>query len=451
MNRVLIIDDDKIVRLSLSENLKDHGFLPLEASGGKEGIRIFQESNYPVVILDLKMPVMDGIETMRELKKINPDVSVIIITAYGDIPTAVEAIKLGAYDFIIKPPDYDRLVLTLKRAAEKSELDKKIKTLNREVETSLEYLLGKSDAMKKVIEKIHQISQSDFSLIIQGETGTGKSYIARIIHNLGKRANHPFVTVDIGALPESLVESELFGHEKGAFTGAEKNKKGFFEIANQGTILIDELQNMSSYMQSKLLKAVEEKMIVPLGSTKPVQTDVRIIGATNSDILKRVREKSFREDLFYRFSEFMITLPPLRERSKDIQFFAEKFLTDAAEDLKKPIHGISKETMSLLENHPWPGNLRELKNVIRRSVLLSNEDMIRPDHIEFLIKDTDTTSDTEGKTTPLDKFTSLTLEEAEKMAIKKVLDITNGNKSKAATILKIDYTTLLRKIKQYCI
>jgi DNA-binding NtrC family response regulator len=451
MNRVLIIDDDKIARLALSENLKDHGFFPLEASGGREGIRIYQESKPPVVLLDLKMPEMDGIETMRELKRINPDVSVIIITAHGDIPTAVEATKLGAYDFITKPPDYDRLVLTLRRAVEKYELDKKVKTLASEIETSLEYLLGKSDAMKKVIEKIHQISQSDFSLIIQGETGTGKSFIARIIHNLGKRANHPFVTVDVGALPEPLVESELFGHEKGAFTGAEKSKKGFFEIANQGTLLIDELQNMSPYMQSKLLKAVEEKMIVPLGSTKPVHTDVRIIGATNSDILKCVREKSFREDLFYRFSEFMITLPPLRERLKDITFFAEKFLRDAAEDLNKPIQGISTEAMHLLENHPWPGNLRELKNVIRRSVLLSNEDMITPDYIEFLIKDTDTTSDSEDKSTLLDKFTSLTLEEAEKMAIKKVLDITNGNKSKAAIILKIDYTTLLRKVKQYCI
>jgi DNA-binding NtrC family response regulator len=320
LNKILIVDDDEKVRLIVMENLKDHGFLPIEASSGNKAIRVVETEKPSLILLDFQMPGMNGIETMKEIKKKDPDVPIIFLTAHGDISTAVEAMKLGAYDFIVKPPNFDLLVLTLKRAAEKVDLSNKIKTLNNEVKTSLEFLLGHSSPMKKVINQIHQISQSDISLIIQGETGTGKSFIARTIHNLSKRAGARLVTVDIGSVPETLVESELFGYEKGAFTGADQRKKGFFEIANGGTILIDELQNLSPYVQSKLLMAVEEKNIYPLGSTDPVKTDVRIIGATNTDIRKSVKEqKKFREDLFYRLSEYMIFLPPLRERPEGKQ------------------------------------------------------------------------------------------------------------------------------------
>lgn len=449
MNKILVVDDDNVVRLVINENLKAYGFIPVNASSGSEAIRIFRKEKPVSVILDLKMPGMDGLETMRELKKIDTDVPVIINTAYGDIQTAVEAIKLGAYDFIIKPPDFEKFSLTVKRAAEKFVLNKKVKILNNEVETSLEYLLGKSDAMKKVIQQIHQISSSDLSLILQGETGTGKSFIARAIHNLSKRAGDPFVPVDIGALPETLIESELFGYEKGAFTGAGKKKKGFFETANGGTILIDELQNLSPYVQSKLLMAVEEKSITPLGSTGPVKTNVRIIGATNTDIINAVnKKKSFREDLFYRLGEFMINLPPLRERADDISFLAEKFFREASEDMNKHVYALSEETLSLLRDHSWPGNIRELKNVIRRAVLFTDEEIIKPKHIEFLIEKTDTSPESRDFFT-FNEFPSLSLMELEEMAIKKALQATNGNKTRAASILKISYMTLLRKTRQY--
>ncbi len=438
-----------MVRFAISENLKDKGFSLVEASSGREALTLIKKEKPVSVILDLNMPGMSGLETLTELKKIDPDIPIIINTAHGDIPTAVEAIKLGAFEFITKPPNYDRLTLTLNRAAEKFAQEKKIQRLSSEVETSLEYLLGKSPAIKKVIQQIHQIAYSDFSLILQGETGTGKSFIARAIHNLSKRTNGPFVSIDIGTLPETLIESELFGYEKGAFTGAEKKKKGYFEIADKGTILIDELQNLSPYVQSKLLKVVEEKSLVPLGGNHSFKTDVRIIGATNTDIIKSVKEKkNFREDLFYRLSEFIIQLPPLRERSEDIQFFADKFFRETAEDLDKQIQSISKKAMTLLTNYSWPGNIRELKNVIRRAVLLSEENTIRPENIEFLIDDTAAVTTTKHSV-PTEALPALSLADAEKAAIIKSMEFTGNNKTKAASILKIDYTTLLRKIKQY--
>lgn len=448
MNKVLVVDDNDLVRYSICINLEAHGFSPINASSGREAIRILRKEKPVSVILDLKMPEMDGLETLKNLKKIDADVPVIINTGHGDIATAVEAIKLGAYDFIVKPPDFERLALTLKRASENFALNKKVKVLNKDVEKSLGYLCGKSEVMKQVIHQIHRISHSSFSLIIQGETGTGKSFISHVIHNLSKRAGGPFVSIDIGAIPETLVESELFGHEKGAFTGAEKKKKGYFEMADGGTLLIDELQNLSPYVQIKLLKAVEDKSITPLGSTSPVKTDVRIIGATNADILESVREKkSFREDLFYRLSEAVIILPPLRKRTEDIPFLAEKFFRDASEDLHKPVHTISENAYKLLIDYPWPGNIRELKNVIRRAVLFTGEETIKPEHLEFF-KDAETTP--AHKDIPMSvKPSSMNLMVMEKETIKQALNIANGNKKQAASMLHIGYTTLFRKIKQY--
>ncbi len=450
MRRVLVVDDDDIVRLAVSRNLDAAGFSPVEADSGEKAISIFREEKPALVLLDLKMPGMDGIATLKELKKIDSNIPVVILTAHGDISSAVKATKLGAYEFVIKPPNYERLILTLKRATEKFELDREVRRLSSEVETSLEYLCGKSEPMKDVIRKIHQIAQSDFSLIIQGETGTGKSFIARYIHNLSQRSKTPLLTVDIGSMPETLVESELFGYEKGAFTGAEKNKKGYFEMANGGTLLIDELQNLSPYVQSKLLMVVEERNITPLGSTCPVKIDVRLIGATNKDIVESVREMKFREDLFYRLNEFMILLPPLRERTEDIPFLAEKFCMEAVEDLSKNILAISDNALRLLKSHRWPGNIRELKNVIRRAVLLSDEEVIRSTHLEFLMKNPDITPEN-ASTSFAPQLSSLNLKELEKSAIKKALAETKGNKTKAAALLHISYMTILRKIKHYSI
>lgn len=448
-NKILIVDDEKPLRSILIEILQKNGFPAVEASSSKEAFKIFGEEKPDAVLLDLKMPDMDGIEVMQELKKMDPDIPIIIVTAYGDIPTAVEAIKLGAYDFIVKPPKFDRLVFTLKRAIKELELKRSVRRLNTAVGASLEWLLGKSMPIKGIIDQIHQVAWSDFSIIIQGETGTGKSTISRIIHNLSKRGNGPFITVDLGAIPETLVESELFGYEKGAFTGAERKKKGFFEISNGGTILIDELENMSPYVQSKLLRVVEEKKVYPLGSTQPTEIDIRIIAATNKDIRHAVKEKGFREDLFFRLGEFIITVPPLRERVEDIEFFAQKFFIEAGFELNKQVREITDDAYNLLKKYLWPGNIRELKNVIRRAVLRSNDGVIRAAHIEFII-----IGDKHEEIDPISSLSykepsATTLKEAEIKAIKGVLELTKGNKLKAASILKIDYKTLLRKKKQY--
>ncbi len=445
MYKILIIDDDPKIRQILSEILKSKGFFPVEASGGQEALDLVRTMRTDLALLDLKMPGMDGTETLREIRKIDPAMPIIIITAHGDVPSAVEAIKLGANDFMLKPPDFDHLIITLNKALEKRELEKKVRQLHAEMEESLEWLLGKSPLIKKVIEQIHQVAWSDFSIIVQGETGTGKSYIANLIHNLSTRKKGPFITVDMGALPETLVESELFGFEKGAFTGAEKKKRGLFELAGGGTLLIDEAQNMSSFVQSKLLRVVEQKKMYPLGSTQPTDINARIIAATNTDLKRAVTEKKFREDLFFRLGEFMIIIPPLRERTEDIPFLAQRFCNEAAAELKRQVRGISGEAEKLLRQYPWPGNIRELKNVMRRAVLLSDGDIIMPGRIEFLI-----TAEQSGLEQPLvSDASNLSLSEIEKQAIHRTLRSTKGNKKKAAAILAIDYSTLMRKIKQY--
>ncbi|MGD0886255.1 MAG: sigma-54 dependent transcriptional regulator [Thermodesulfovibrionales bacterium] len=448
MKKILIVDDDNELRLSLGEILINNGFSPALASSGRLAINLFTQERPDAVLLDLNMPDMNGIETMGELKRIDPDIPIVFITGFGDIPTAVETIKQGAYDFIVKPPKYDRLILTLNRAIDKLELEREVKRLSANVETSLEWLLGKSEGMKKVIRQVHGVSWSDFSVIIQGETGTGKSVVAAAIHNLSKRAEKPFVVVDMGAIPETLVESELFGHDKGAFTGAEKKKRGFFEIADGGTLFIDELENMSLYVQSKLLRVVEEKKLIPLGTTTPLDVDVRIIAATNTDLRESVANKKFREDLFFRLGEFIITLPLLKDRAADIPFLARKFIIEASTELNKRIRELSDEVLTLLLRYPWPGNVRELRNVIRRAVLLSDSDVIRPADLDFLIEDREKERG-DIPFLPLKELSAIAVKDIEERAITQTLELTKGNKSRAASILQIDYKTLLTKIKEY--
>jgi len=447
MKKILLIDDDKAIRLVLSAILKKYNYLPMEVPDGHKAIEIFNTELPAAVLLDIKMPEMDGIQVLQELKKINSDVPIIIVTGYADIPTAVQAIKLGAYDFLQKPPHVEKLILTLERAIENYELHKTLIDLDTTLDTSLEWIFGKSETMRNMIHQIRQIAQSDFSVIIQGDTGTGKSLAAQTIHNLSKRAQGPFQSIDVGVISENLIESELFGHEKGSFTGADRKKIGFFEIASKGTLFIDELENMPLQLQSKLLRAVEEKRIYPVGSTKPVDIDVRIIAATNADIKQSVRDKMFREDLFFRLSEFIITVPRLKDRTEDIPFLAKKFFTKAAIDLNKQIREIDSGAMQLLQNYSWPGNIRELKNVIRRAVLLSDDGIIKSKNIEFLIEETNATDHL--PLLPLKEITARVTRDAEKQAIKQALVLTKGNKTKAASMLEIDYKTLLTKIKEY--
>lgn len=441
MKKVLLVDDDDNLRNIVKDVLRTEGFITLEAADGPAGIKIFKADRPDVVLLDLKMPEMDGMEVMQELSRINPGVPVIMLTGFGDIPTAVEAMRCGAFDFTIKPPEFEKLVATLNRAIGRRELEEEAKKDHATIGPSLEQVFGKSSPVRTVIDQIKQVANTDFSLIIQGETGTGKSFAANIIHNMSKRADRPFVRVDMGVIPEALVESELFGYRKGAFTGADRDKSGFFERANGGTIFIEELENMPKPVQCKLLTVIDNRRLYPLGSTAEIDTDVRVIAATNRDLRQSVKLKDFREDLFFRLGEFIITLPPLRARAEDIPPFAMKFLFEACKELDKQVLGITDSALDLLVQHPWTGNIRELKNVIRKATLLTEGDRISRRHIEFLFKNRNETD------VPIGTLRDET-KEWEKKKIQEALAMTKGNKRKAAEILNIGYSTLFEKIKE---
>jgi DNA-binding NtrC family response regulator len=443
MAKILIVDDDEDLRAIVKEVLRDEGFSLMEASDGLKAIEVFKADRPQAVLLDLQMPRMNGLEILQELKKIDSHVPVIILTAHGDIPTAVKAIKNGAYDFSVKPPEFEKLIITLKRAIERLTLQAEIAKVSLALESSLEHLLGKSPAIRKVIKEIRQVAETDFSVIIQGETGTGKSVVASAIQNMSKRAGQPFVSVDIGLIPDNLIESELFGYKKGSFTGAQKDKIGYFETAHFGTIFLDELENMSPLIQCKLLTVIEKKRVYPLGDTNPVDIDVRILSATNSDIKLSVQKKEFREDLFYRLGEFIISLPPLRERGEDIQLFAQKFIFEACAELNKQIKEMTSSAIARLTKHAWPGNIRELKNVMRRAVLLTDKDIIDEGCIDFLMNE-----QPEARAA-----SSLHLKEAvkelERRMILEALEKSRGNKTKTAEVLNISYRTLFEKIREY--
>jgi DNA-binding NtrC family response regulator len=448
---VLIIDDEKAVRSSLRRLFAVNNIAAAESTG-TEALDQIEKERPSVVLLDIKMPDIDGLELLPCIKSKFPCLPVIMLTGYGDIPTAVRATKLGAYDFLLKPADEGLLLRTVDRAHErfgleneKRRLEGEVIKLNSVVDMSLEWQLGRSEAMKTVMEQIYKVAWSDFSVIIEGETGTGKSLIANIIHNMSKGIEKPFVRVDVGALPESLIESELFGHEKGAFTGANRKKKGYFETADGGTLFIDELENISPLMQSKLLGVVESRKLFPVGSAVPVDVNVRIIAATNNDIKRCVDRKEFREDLYFRLGEFIIDVPPLRERAEDIAFFAERFFREVSEEIKKPLHEISEEAHQALKGYSWPGNVRELKNVIRRAALLSSDGVIRPENLNIAYCDIKEPSEI----MPLKDISAMVLRDAESKAIRQALKQTSGNKTKAAKLLKIDYTTLFAKLKEY--
>ena len=443
MGKVLIVDDDNDLRAVVGDMLKEEGFEVSEAKDGVTALGAIKKNMPDAVLLDLKMPGLDGIEVMQEIRKIDPRIPVIIMTAHGDIPTAVEAIQKGAYDFTIKPPDFDKLIFALRRAVERRKLESEVKRFSNALDLSLEQMFGSSPAIKKIVDQITQVAGTNLSVIIQGETGTGKTFIANAIHSVSNRARKAFVRVDMGLVPDTLFESELFGYRKGAFTGADRHKAGYFENANSGTIFIDEIENIPLHIQGKLLSVLDEKRIYPLGSTTPVSIDVRVVAATNRDIRQCVMSKSFREDLYYRLGEFVIKVPPLRERSEDIPFFVNKFILDAGTELNRQIREISDDALALLVNHTWPGNVRELKNVVRKAVLMSVGDVIDKHVVGPLL----TEFEVEEKTSSLSIKDAV--KDVEKRKIKEALRRTNRNKTRSAELLCISYKNLLDKIKIY--
>jgi DNA-binding NtrC family response regulator len=456
MNRILIVDDEMDMRWLLSNFLKEDGYTVDEAEDCGDALDFFKKNSPPdLVLLDLRMPgEMDAIDLLKKIKTTRPEIQVIILTAYGNIGSAVEATKLGAYDYLTKPFENERLRITIKRALESQKLTQEVLQLKIELkkEFDLESIMGSSPEIKNIFGRINKVAATNFTVLIEGESGTGKEIVAHAIHRASLRGDASFVAVDCGAIPDTLIESELFGYERGAFTGADKDKKGQFELANNGTIFLDEIGNLPYHVQNKLLRMIQERKIQKLGGRQPFPIDVRIIVASNIPLAKLEAEEKLRSDLYYRLNEFKIELPPLRKRIEDIHFLAKKFIKEGNMELQKNVKGLQKDSLKMLINHHWPGNVRELKNVIKRAVLLA-EELIEPSHLIF---DNGTPLNppiiheekiTEGMS--LKEVTKKVVYLAEKEAIERALIMSSGNKSKAAKLLRVDYKTLLSKIKEY--
>jgi len=378
MADILIIDDEKAIRKTLSEILSFEGYKIDEASDGEEGLKKFRERNYDVVLCDIKMPKIDGIEFLQKAGESNPDVPVIMISGHGNIETAVEAVKTGAYDYISKPPDLNRLLITIRNAMDKSNLVSEAKVLKKKV-NRVQEMIGHSAPIMKIRDTIDKVAPTEARVMITGENGVGKELVARWIHEKSSRANGPLVEVNCAAIPSELIESELFGHEKGSFTSAIKQRIGKFEQANGGTLFLDEIGDMSLNAQAKVLRALQEGKITRVGADKDINVDVRVIAATNKDLLKEVDAKTFRLDLYHRLSVIIIHVPSLNERKDDIPPLVDQFLTDICEDYGIAKKTIDDETMQLLQGYDWTGNIRELRNVVERLVILSGKTITAED------------------------------------------------------------------------
>ena len=378
MSNILIIDDEKAIRKTLSEILSFEGYDIVEAADGEEGLKQFKEKTYDVVLCDIKMPKLDGMEFLQKAMEHNPDVPVIMISGHGNIETAVEAVKKGAYDFIQKPPDLNRLLITIRNAKERNSLVTETKTLKRKV-SRVQDMIGESTPIKKIKETIEKVAPTEARVLITGENGVGKELVARWIHEKSNRATGPLVEVNCAAIPSELIESELFGHEKGSFTSAIKQRIGKFEQANGGTLFLDEIGDMSLNAQAKVLRALQEGKITRVGADKDISVDVRVIAATNKDLMKEVEEKKFRLDLYHRLSVILIHVPSLNDRKEDIPLLVDRFLDDICGDYGMARKAISDEAIKELQQYNWTGNIRELRNVVERLVILSGKSITRED------------------------------------------------------------------------
>ena len=378
MPTILIIDDEKAIRKTLTEILSFEGYKLDEAGDGEEGLRKFREKTYELVLCDIKMPKIDGLDFLQKAVEINPDVPIIMISGHGNIETAVEAVKKGAYDFIQKPPDLNRLLITIRNAMERSTLVHETKSLKRKA-FKVQDMIGNSAPVKKIKETIEKVAPTEARVLVTGENGVGKELVARWLHEKSNRAGNALVEVNCAAIPSELIESELFGHEKGSFTSAIKQRIGKFEQANGGTLFLDEIGDMSLSAQAKVLRALQEGKITRVGADKDITVDVRVIAATNKDLMKEVEEKNFRLDLYHRLSVIMIHVPSLNERKDDIPLLAEKFLEDICEDYGIAKKQISDEALKLLQEYNWTGNIRELRNVVERLVILSGKAITKED------------------------------------------------------------------------
>jgi len=460
--KILIVDDEKSIRDFLEIMLKKEGYRVSSASGGEDAMRLFNNSSYDLVISDVRMKGMGGVELLKNIKETSPETIVLIVTAYASVDTAIDAMKAGAYDYLTKPFKIDEVKYIIKNALDRKRLETENILLKKELKSKYGFanLIGTSPRMLEIYEIIKRVTSAKANILITGESGTGKELVARAIHYEGDRKDKPFVPINCGAIPENLIESELFGHQKGAFTGAVANKSGLFEMANQGTIFLDEITELPVQLQVKLLRVIQERNFRRVGGIEDIAVDVRIIAASNKEIDREVKEGRFREDLFYRLNVIPIQMPPLRERQEDIRLLAEHFFEKHTKELGKEIKGISHEAMDYLESYSYPGNIRELENIIERAVALENTSIILPESLPEYIR-----TQKVGWALPtvggqeiqrpeiempegginLEKH----IEDYEKAIILDALKKSGGVKKKAAELLGMSFRSMRYKIDKY--
>jgi DNA-binding NtrC family response regulator len=436
--RILIVDDEMVVRDSLGKWFTSEGYKACPVAGAREALEAIQTGDWDLALLDIKMPGMDGMELQARLAEVDPDLTVIIMTGYASVETAVQALKRGAYDYITKPIDPDELSHLVGKAMEHRSAKKEVVRLRENLQEIYPHteLVGKSAGMRRVIENVEMVAPSDATVLITGESGTGKEVVARSIHAASPRRYMPMVTIHCGALTETLLESELFGHERGAFTGAQYRKKGKFEVADGGTVFLDEISDISLKTQTDLLRVLQEKEIVRVGGNQQIKVDFRCIAATNKNLETLVKGGTFRPDLFYRLHVFCIDLPPLRERREDIPLLVQHFLEKFCQATNRPVLHVTSEAMDQLLNYDWPGNIRELENAVERALVVCRGNEVRAADFSFHFS-------------PAAAANVRTLDDVERAHIERILRETDHNLSRTARILDIDRTTLYNKLRRY--
>ena len=448
MRSVLIVEDNKETQRLISNLLKDNKYKTYLVSDGNEVINKFNQCKPDIVLLDIALPGLDGISILKQLKEINEDIIVIMISGLSGVRNVVTSIKLGAYDYLKKPFDTEELLIIIEKSLEKKKLNQEVKTLRKKLnlQDRKEMIMGNSPEILRILQQAELIAPTNMSVIIQGESGTGKEVIARKIHKKSLRKNKPFIAIDCGAIPDTLIESEMFGYEKGAFTGAFASKLGKFVEANDGTLLLDEISNLPILGQAKLLRVLEEKHINPIGGKVPIPVDVRIIATSNLDLEEEVNKGNFRNDLFHRLNEFQIILPRLSERKEDIPILAKEFLNETKKELKKKIKGFTAESTLLLLNYNWPGNVREMKHVIKRAVLITDEEYVTVDKLSIYAEKSSKNIEIIEITEEPGSLDEM-IRKLERYTITKAIEESKGNKTKAAKKLGINIRTLHRKLK----
>lgn len=446
---ILIVDDDEVMRQTLSDVFTKRDYEVFTTGTGGEAIASIHRQLIDLVLLDIRLPDMDGIAVLKKIKEIDTDLMVVMMTAYSDVQTAVMAMKAGAYDYINKPFELDELKLLIQKAIETQSLRNEVRRLRRQHENEDSYIqiYGNSPQVQNIKELIQMIAQTPrTSVLIQGESGTGKELAANAVHYNSKRAQRPLIKINCSAIPENLLETELFGYEKGAFTDAKSTKKGLFELATGGTVFLDEIGDMNEYLQSKFLRVLETQSFMRVGGSREIHVDLRFIAASNKNLPEMVNRGDFRKDLYYRLKVMVLDIPPLRERREDILLLANLFIEEGNKELGKNIKGILPEARDLLSNYSWPGNIRELKNIIERAMILSTREKISPETLPIELREDQSPS----RSLPVNLNES-SLEAMERRHIFDVLSMVNGNKSKAARSLGISRSTLREKIKKYAI